>query len=891
MATTKIYGRQIYSVNTGTAIGSGGANRVLYQDGSQNLASSTRFQFDGSHLSLIDATAATSGAPSVLSPYLNLNGRRWNGSADTASSMRVSNTPVNVGASNYIPSFSVDANAGSGWINFFRVGAIPDGVGGFGAYLKLRNPEVEGWGGTITVQYDGVWEFRNTADAKAGLSPGYIAWSGNSAWKNLEAFDGGYGTRINTYFGGDVVLHGNSNQLDTWFKYDDSNHVSLSVNSSGTATFNATGTTPKFVFSDKINVEYANFSTPNNSSIFVGGTPHASFTAVSTTVFGISAGQGAATGQDSTYIGSNAGAVATGSFNTAVGSLAAYQLTTGVENVVIGLAAGSAMGNASQNTLVGSRCGQSVTGNNNVGLGYAALGTLAGGANNASLGSLSGASLTTGGANTFVGYRTGIAVSSNSGNTFIGSEAGVSATGSNNTMVGAGSGNNTTGSGNVFLGYHSGYTETGSNKLYIANNNSGYLIYGEFDNRVLYLNTLTLRQYYDGSNYTTRTIGSSGIVTSDIVGTAPRFDFNKSVKLNPASGNGHVTLDAATNSGIVIQSDTTSGYYPYFHMNGVSGSNTISGYYGFRFGVPTGSAYDFAINSVSKLFIDTTNSQFATKVGIGASPSYSLHVYGDTIFGNGNGSSHLPYTDGDIYLSAPEIYFRDGSNSIHTYLSSTGLGIGMTSSPSAKLQVVSTTEQLRLNYDGSNLVKATVGSTGLVTWDGSGSGVGFRFDQKVERKINTSTGYAKVGGLLFHHLTDATTSGQAYTDLYTYSLAANTFSNNGDTVVAEYSGSFAANTNGKLVFIRIAGVDVADIDASAENGTEFNVKVTATRVSSSVLRTTVAWSYGTSSKGEYAEVTSLTFSNAYDIILRVRTPDQAGDITARFGVGYWYPGT
>lgn len=589
MATTKIYGRQIYSVNTGTAIGSGGANRVLYQDGSQNLASNTRFQFDGSHLSLIDATAATGGSPSVLSPYLNLNGRRWNGSADTASSMRISNTPIHIGSSNYIPSFNVDINAGSGWSNVFQVGAYPTAIGGgFGAYLKLRNPEVEAWGGSINVSYEGMWEFRDAAHAKSGVSPAYITWSANSAWKNLETFDGGYGTRINTYFGGDVVLHGNSNQLDTWFKYDDSNHVSLSVNSSGTATFNATGTTPRFDFSDVIraqDMQIGNWATDNSYSV--------------------------------------------------------------------------------------------------------------------------------------IGHATALGSSAN-----------------NYAML-------QNGSGATFI-----------------NAASGQLL---------------------------------------------------KLRIN----NGDVVSIAAN--------DTTF----------------------------TGAAH----------------------------------------FGNGNGQSHLPYSDGDIYLSAPEIYFRDGSNVTHSYLSSTGLGIGMSSAPTAKLQVVSTTEQLRLSYDGSNLVKATVGSTGLATWDGAGSGVGFRFDQKVERKVNASTGYAKVGGLLFHHLTDSTTSGTGYTDLYTYSLAANTFSNNGDTVVAEYSGSFAGNTNSKLIFIRIAGVDVSDIDASAENGTEFNVKVTATKVSSSVLRVTTAWSYGTNSKAEYEEVTSLTFSNAYDIILRVRTSDQAGDITARFGVGYWYPGT
>ena len=46
-----------------------------------------------------------------------------------------------------------------------------------------------------------------------------------------------------------------------------------------------------------------------------------------------------------------------------------------------------------------------------------------------------------------------------------------------------------TGSSNVFLGFGAGIYETGSNKLYIANSNSGLpLVYGEFDNKLLYIN-------------------------------------------------------------------------------------------------------------------------------------------------------------------------------------------------------------------------------------------------------------------------------------------------------------------------------------------------------------------------------------------------------------------
>jgi len=54
-------------------------------------------------------------------------------------------------------------------------------------------------------------------------------------------------------------------------------------------------------------------------------------------------------------------------------------------------------------------------------------------------------------------------------------------TGGSNTAAGTSAGIlNKTGSGNVFLGFEAGYNELGSNKLYIANNRTSPLIFGDF---------------------------------------------------------------------------------------------------------------------------------------------------------------------------------------------------------------------------------------------------------------------------------------------------------------------------------------------------------------------------------------------------------------------------
>jgi hypothetical protein len=58
----------------------------------------------------------------------------------------------------------------------------------------------------------------------------------------------------------------------------------------------------------------------------------------------------------------------------------------------------------------------------------------------------------------------------------------------------------------------------------------------------------------------------------------------------------------------------------------------------------------------------------------------------------------------------------------------TAIGHG---TPSAKLHIIATTEQIRAGYDTSNYYSTTVGSTGGVTFDAVGSGAGFTFSDDV----------------------------------------------------------------------------------------------------------------------------------------------------------------
>ena len=85
------------------------------------------------------------------------------------------------------------------------------------------------------------------------------------------------------------------------------------------------------------------------------------------------------------------------------------------------------------------------------------------------------------------------------------------------------------------------------------------------------------------------------------------------------------------------------------------------------------------------------------------------------------GANRVLYENGSQNLAAISTFVFDGSK----------LGIGV-SSPSAKVHVISTTEQLRLGYDVSNYFTTTVASNGAVTFDLVSSSPKFLFNSRVE---------------------------------------------------------------------------------------------------------------------------------------------------------------
>lgn len=101
---------------------------------------------------------------------------------------------------------------------------------------------------------------------------------------------------------------------------------------------------------------------------------------------------------------------------------------------------------------------------------------------------------------------------------------------------------------------------------------------------------------------------------------------------------------------------------------------------------------------------------------LGASEVSDAYV----IFGGGSGSAYAVKNIG--FNVAPDLTTLIGTRMMT--INSTGVGIG-TTTPTAKLHSLATTEQLRLGYDASNYLSVTVGSGGDTTITSTGGDISF----------------------------------------------------------------------------------------------------------------------------------------------------------------------
>ena len=207
------------------------------------------------------------------------------------------------------------------------------------------------------------------------------------------------------------------------------------------------------------------------------------------TFIGSDAGINASTGDFNTLVGSNAGgyltnaiqnvivgrnagrSLTTGNYNTFLGEAAGYNAINAEDNVMVGQGSGFSTTTGSRNVFVGGSSSSNVgagygnvDGEDNVAIGYQSLKTNIGSNDNVSIGKKAGYS-TTAADNTFVGSDSGYYLSTGTENVMIGRMAGYGdsggATGSGNTIVGSNAGiSMTSGGSNLILGYRAGNSLT-----------------------------------------------------------------------------------------------------------------------------------------------------------------------------------------------------------------------------------------------------------------------------------------------------------------------------------------------------------------------------------------------------------------------------------------------
>jgi trimeric autotransporter adhesin len=236
-----------------------------------------------------------------------------------------------------------------------------------------------------------------------------------------------------------------------------------------------------------INNNYLNL-TPNN--YFIGHQAgFSTTTGLYNSFMGYQSGYFNNVGEKNIFLGYQSGFFNTsGSNNIIEGHMAGYKNTTGSWNIILGDYAAYGNKKGYSNVIIGNMAGNLLNAEANVFIGEQSGSMDSLGRYNTAVGGFSASSNSSGDWNTVIGYQAGRMNSTGSSNVMLGSNAGYRLMGSYNTAVGTLAGyslSGSTSSGNVFLGYYAGYNELGSNKLYIANNQTNTLIYGEFDNHIL----------------------------------------------------------------------------------------------------------------------------------------------------------------------------------------------------------------------------------------------------------------------------------------------------------------------------------------------------------------------------------------------------------------------
>lgn len=142
---------------------------------------------------------------------------------------------------------------------------------------------------------------------------------------------------------------------------------------------------------------------------------------------------------------------------------------------------------------------------------------------------------------------------------------------------------------------------------------------------------------------------------------------------------------------------------------------------------------------------------------------------------------------------------------------------------------------------------------------------------------------------LFGFSTVVTTSGISTEAARTTSIPAGTLANVEDMVKVEAYGFFAANANDKVVSLNVDGTDISGLDG-AYNDVSWSMDAILIRSGADTIAFGIECVPNAAVAGVLeGEITGVDFEADIPIILSYRSPDNAGDVSARIFTGWKIP--
>ena len=394
----------------------------------------------------------------------------------------------------------------------------------------------------------------------------------------------------------------------------------------------------------------------------------------------------------SVFTGVLAGVYATGGNSTSLG-YETLKVVSGARNTAVGYQAGKSITTGANNAILGASSATALTtGSFNLIVGPTTAASLTTGSQNIITGYGAGAALTTGSFNLASGVSALATITTSSSNIAQGKDAlRYMSSGTYNAAFGyaAGSAFSGTGDYNFFAGAFSGSSvQSGSNNFMLGYNSNPYnASLGAYSNQ-LSINNQIFGDVYKFGVLTLPSLGTWGVKPSFILAT-----------------------------GSLVHSD---------------GGGNLSG-------TDTTFLTDFSVGDT--VYVANAGATYPVVVSIADNLNMIVS----------SGPDEGDYTIGNYTRGISHAYLVPNGTTVGGVFGDGRIAIGASTYATAPawLNVFGTTEQLRVGYDQSNYFKATVGSTGGVTFDAVGSGAKFVFaddvDLSAKNFITDTTTGTKIG--------------------------------------------------------------------------------------------------------------------------------------------------